>query len=77
LFGKTAAQWRNEKRNQEGNIRDYATLEQLVVLTNLESLNSVFIQQGMTQEERLIKLKKIAIVQITILLKHKVSERIV
>jgi len=77
LFGKTAAQWRNEKRNQEGNIRDYATLEQLVVLTNLESLNSVFIQQGMTQEERLIKLNKIAIVQITILLKHKVSERIV
>jgi hypothetical protein len=77
LFGKTAAQWRKEGGNQEGNIRDSATLEQLVVLTNLESLNSVFIQQGMTQEERLIKLNKIAIVQITILLKHKVSERIV
>jgi hypothetical protein len=48
LFGKTAAQWRFENAKLEGNIRDHATLEQLVVLTNLESINAVFIQQGLS-----------------------------
>ena len=51
LFGKTAAEWRNSNIDSEGNIRDYATLEQLVVLTNLESLNAVLISQRLTQSE--------------------------
>ena len=76
LFGKTAAQWRSENSNLEGNIRDHAKLEQLVVLANLESINAVFIQQGLTQQNRLIKLNKIAIDQIGILIKHKITERI-
>ena len=76
LFGKTAAQWRFENSKIEGNIRDHTTLEQLVVLTNLESINAVFIQQGLTQQTRLIKLNKIAIDQICILFKHKITERI-
>jgi hypothetical protein len=76
LFGKTAAQWRTENTNIEGNIRDQASLVQLVVLTNLESINAVFIQQGLSQKDRLLKLNKIAIDQICILIKHKISERI-
>jgi hypothetical protein len=76
LFGKTAAQWRFENAKIEGNIRDHATLEQLVVLTNLESINAVFIQQGLSQRNRLIKLNKVAIDQICILFKHKMTERI-
>ncbi len=76
LFGKTAAQWRSEKSNLEGNIRDHATIEQLVVLTNLESINAVFIHQGLSQQNRLIKLNKIAIDQICILIEHKITERI-
>ncbi len=76
LFGKTAAQWRTENTNTEGNIRDHASLVQLVVLTNLESINAVFIQQGLTQKDRLLKLNKIAIDQICILIKHKITERI-
>ena len=53
LFGQTAATWRTINKNKEGNLRDHATLEQLVVLTNLESLNSVLIRQGLPQPERL------------------------
>jgi hypothetical protein len=70
LFGKTAAQWREENQDVEGNIRDYATIEQLVVLTNLESLNAVFIQQGMKPNNRLVQLNRIAIQQLQILLKN-------
>jgi hypothetical protein len=76
LFGKTAAQWRFENAKLEGNIRDHATLEQLVVLTNLESINAVFIKQGLSQQNRLIKLNKVAIDQICILIKHKITERV-
>jgi len=68
LFGKTAAVWRSENPGKEGNIRDCATLEQLVVLSNLESINSVLIRQGMTQSERIIKLNEIAIAQMRSLL---------
>ena len=60
LFGQTAKQWREAHTAAEGNIRDHANLEQLVVLTNLESLNSVLIRQGLTQSERLLKLNEIA-----------------
>ena len=68
LFGQTAKQWRDAHPNAEGNIRDHATLEQLVVLTNLESLNSVLIRQGLSQPERLRKLNEIAISQMRTLL---------
>lgn len=63
LFGRTAKQWREGKPDASGNVRDYATLEQLVVLTNLESLNSVLIRQGLPQNERLVRLNQVAITQ--------------
>ncbi|MCX7155891.1 MAG: KilA-N domain-containing protein [Rhodocyclales bacterium] len=61
LFGQTAKQWRDANPDAEGNVRDHAPLEQLVVLTNLESLNAVLIRQGLTQADRLLKLNEIAI----------------
>ena len=68
LFGQTAKQWRDAHPEAEGNLRDYAPLEQLVVLTNLESLNSVLIRQGLPQPERLRTLNEIAISQMRTLL---------
>jgi len=68
LFGMTAQQWRAVNPALDGNIRDYAPLEQLVVLTNLESLNSVLIRQGLSQPDRLRKLNEIAISQMRTLL---------
>ncbi len=68
LFGITAKQWRDVHPDADGNIRDHAPLEQLVVLTNLESLNSVLIRQGLPQPERLLKLNEIAITQMRTLL---------
>jgi hypothetical protein len=68
LFGQTAKQWRDAHPDAEGNLRDHAPLEQLVVLTNLESLNSVLIRQGLAQPERLLKLNEIAITQMRTLL---------
>ncbi|MDT8321696.1 MAG: hypothetical protein RQ826_14335, partial [Xanthomonadales bacterium] len=68
LFGKTAADWRKENPKLSGNLRDHATLEQLVVLSNLESLNSVLIQQRLPAAERLVQLNAIAIVQMRSLL---------
>ena len=68
LFGQTAKQWRDAHPEAEGNIRDHAPLEQLVVLTNLESLNSVLIRHGLPQPERLLKLNEIAITQMRTLL---------
>ena len=68
LFGQTAKQWRDAHPDMEGNIRDHAPLEQLVVLTNLESLNSVLIRQGLPQPDRLHKLNEIAISQMRTLL---------
>ncbi len=76
LFGKTAADWRKEDLKAEGNLRDYATIEQLVVLTNLESLNAVFIEQGHNQGDRLLQLNKIAIQQLTILLKSSAIKKL-
>ena len=70
LFGITAKQWRDANPNEEGNIRDMATLEQLVILSNLESINAVLIHQGLTQTERLIQLNKIAITQMNSMIKH-------
>jgi KilA-N domain len=68
LFGQTAATWRTNNKTKEGNIRDHATLEQLVVLTNLESINAVLIRQALPQPERLQKLNEIAISQMRSLL---------
>ena len=63
LFGITAAQWRQANPDQSGNMRDAATLEQLVVLSNLESLNAVLIHQGLSGKDRLVQLNAIAITQ--------------
>jgi hypothetical protein len=63
LFGKTAAQWRDENPEAKGNIRDTATLEQLVVLSNMESINALLLRQSLPQGERLIQLNSVAITQ--------------
>lgn len=76
LFGQTAKQWRDTHPDAEGNIRDQAPLEQLVVLTNLESLNSVLIRQGLPQPERLLKLNEIAITQMRTLLSANTVKRL-
>ncbi len=68
LFGKTAKQWRTQNPEKEGNIRDYSTIEQLLVLANLESMNAEFIRMQLPQSERLIKLNQIAISQLKSLL---------
>ena len=70
LFGKTAKQWRDENPNEKGNIRDFATLEQLVVLSNMESTNALLIHQRMSQIDRLLQLNKMAITQMKSLLGH-------
>lgn len=67
LFGMTAKQWRDSHPDLKGNIRDYANVSQLVCLSNLENLNAVFINEGMSQAERLAKLNAIAINQMEIL----------
>ena len=69
LFGTTAANWRINNQNLPGNIRDYATLEQLVILSNLESINAVLIRQGLGQTERIQQLNDIAILQMTSLVR--------
>lgn len=68
LFGTTAKQWRDENADKKGNIRDYASIEQLVVLSNIESINSVLIRQELPQKIRLVKLNEIAITQMKSLL---------
>ena len=71
LFGKTAKEWREKNPGKDGNIRDYATLEQLVVLSNMESINALLIQQDIPKNERLLELNKIAIAQMKSLLSNK------
>lgn len=67
LFGMTAKEWRTKNPNLVGNIRDYATMNELICLSNLENLNSVFINEGLKQSERLEKSNRIAISQMQIL----------
>ena len=67
MFGKTAREWREENPDLKGNIRDYATINQLICLSNMENLNAVFINEGLVQSERLEKLNKIAIQQMKVL----------
>ncbi len=67
LFGITAKQWRDANPDLKGNIRDFATINELICLSNMENLNAVFINEMMPQKERLIKLNQIAIQQMIIL----------
>jgi len=76
LFGITAKEWRENNPNQKGNIRDYATLEQLVVLSNMESINALLIRQGLEQNERLIELNRVAITQMKSLLESNSMKKL-
>jgi len=67
LFGMTAKEWRDANPNLNGNIRDYASINELICLSNMENLNALFINEKLSQKERLIKLNKIAIEQMQIL----------
>jgi len=76
LFGMTAKQWREANKGKEGNIRDYASVEQLVVLSNMESINAEFIKIELPQNERLIRLNKSAISQIKSLLNNTTIKKL-
>jgi len=76
LFGKTAKQWRVENPDKEGNIRDYARLEQLVVLSNMESINALLIRQGLMQNERLVLLNNAAISQMQSLINSREMKKL-
>ena len=67
MFGMTAKEWRDANPDKKGNMRDYATINQLICLSNLENLNAVFIGDGIPQRERLKRLNLIAIRQMSIL----------
>ena len=72
LFGTTAKHWREDHPNEKGNMRDTATIEQLVVLSNLESINALLVSQGLPQGTRLIQLNKVAITQMKSILGNNV-----
>lgn len=76
LFGITAKEWRDNNPDKDGNIRDSATLEQLVVLSNMESINALLIRQGLIQNERLIQLNKTAITQMKSLLESNAMKKL-
>ncbi|HHV03689.1 MAG: KilA-N domain-containing protein [Bacteroidales bacterium] len=76
LFGITAKEWRENNPDKTGNIRDYATLEQLVVLSNMESVNALLIRQGVPQSERLLQLNKVAITQMKSLLASNTMKKL-
>jgi hypothetical protein len=67
LFGKTAKEWRDENPELQGNMRDYANMNQLICLSNLENINAIMIADQISQKERLLKLNRIAIQQMNIL----------
>ena len=67
MFGMTAKQWREANPELKGNIRDYATIHELICLSNMENINAVLINDGMPQGERLVKLNQIAIQQMQVL----------
>lgn len=64
LFNKRAKEWREENSKLKGNIRDYASLNELLVLANMESYNAILIEKGMEQKERMIELRKLARTQL-------------
>jgi hypothetical protein len=76
LFGKTAKQWREENTNEKGNIRDFASIQQLVVLSNLESINAMLIHQDISQKNRLMQLNKMAIAQMKSLVENITIKKI-
>ena len=76
LFGITAKEWRDTNPGKSGNIRDYATLEQLVVLSNMESINALLIRQNLPQAERLLELNSVAITQMKSLLASNAIKRL-
>jgi len=76
LFGQTAKEWRDSNPGKDGNIRDYAELEQLVVLSNLESINALLVHQGLKQPERLVQLNETAITQMNSLVANKNIKRL-
>jgi hypothetical protein len=67
MFGLTAKEWQENNSTLKGNMRDHASMNELICLSNLENLNAVFIQEGLTQNERLLKLNQIAIQQMLVL----------
>ena len=67
LFGRTAAEWRRANTDKKGNVRDFATVEQLLVLANIEGMNAELIHMGLAQGERLKRLNEIAIRQMRVL----------
>ena len=76
LFGMTASEWRRANQGKEGNMRDYATLEQLVVLSNMESINALLIRQDMPQNERMLQLNGTAITQMKSLLNTSLTKKL-
>lgn len=76
LFGHTARQWRDARSDLEGNMREYATVEQLLVLANIEGMNAEFIHMGLSQGERLKRLNQIAIRQMQALTAHPAAPQL-
>jgi len=76
LFGITAKEWRDMNSDKTGNVRDYASLEQLVVLSNMESINALLIQQGLSQADRLFQLNKVAIAQMKSLVESSAIKKL-
>jgi len=73
LFGMTAKTWKENNKNIDGNMRDYASVDELICLSNLENLNAVFINDGLNQAERLERLNKIDISQMKILTENNIK----
>ncbi len=76
LFGMTVKEWRDANPDKKGNIRDYAVIEQLVVLSNMESINALLIQQGVPQNELLMQLNKVAVTQMKSLVENKAVRKL-
>lgn len=76
LFGFTAAEWRAKNPDKKGNVRDYASLEELLILANLENINAMLIDQGISQMERLTILHNMAMSQLKTLIKNKNIEKL-
>lgn len=76
LFGMTAKEWREKNPDRKGNIRDYASINELICLSNMENINAVLIHDGYEQKEWLIKLNRIAIQQMTILEEQNAGKRL-
>ena len=74
LFGVTAAEWRNGNKDKRGNVRDYATIEQLLVLANLENVNALYISNGIPQSERIETLNNLARQQLSTILRHQSAD---